>query len=679
MIKQTNGTGYLTRSGYGSFLTCTVDWTLFIYFKYLNTPVGLAYALEMFLNGNNDALYLGSHNNTADIFFEATNHAGVFADTAAVAVTVNNQNWTGVTYTAATHTLELTVNGVSIGTSVVDLSSSSFDTLNVTNNGSGSPDVSCGYFRAWSSKLTLAQLTAEAASINAVVTSRLLWDCNLQTSIDLTDHNGGLNQLIGVGVVTTDTTDPLLSIVAGPPANTTPATAITVSVNGAYFQNVNTAGVATTVWHKLTAGYGVKVMGAMAYGDAATYKPGIEVYEGLTNANSLTPLLNIGGGFNKPIQFPVTAGLEYYFRSVRNGAVAGSTLQISILNALNLTVPIGSIAINDDQNIIGLVLMDVNTGYPLNFIPSFASNGEGGCPLSDGTTLVCMNDNRKPNIYDPQLSAATELNLLDYDRVSSNLTDTFLVSEDFAPGTFRLCDKNGNLTATSYVVGSAIQAIGLNVNVSKAYYATGTANNLPVKTWNILTNSADADLVAGVANYSINKDIIILQDGTILVPRSKLSAVTNYTIIRYNSAGAIQNTYDRGLFANFDNRIATAIDDPVHFFNWIKTADSTSTFEKIKVSDGSVPLSVVAYRYEAGLYASTATPTPVRFGHPESCPFWITRVILFPSSGSNARSGLYTIVENKRNDTLWNDTTLGTSHDVAIPNPFAELYAAGDE
>jgi len=197
-IQQTNGTGYVTRSGYGDFPVNTGNWTVFFQFRYTNTPSGVAQILKLYRSANSEFVKFISTANTLDVLLSVENHAAGTGTTSAHVVTVNTWNWVAVTYDATTHIFSFIVNSVVIGTTTVDMSASVFNILTMlADSGGSSANVSVAYFRAWSRALSSAELTAESVSITAATSTGLLWDCPAQTSIDLTSHNNTLNQLIG--------------------------------------------------------------------------------------------------------------------------------------------------------------------------------------------------------------------------------------------------------------------------------------------------------------------------------------------------------------------------------------------------------------------------------------------------------------------------------------------------
>ena len=677
MIKQTDGTSYVWRN-YGGFPSNAVNWTIFFRFKYSVLPVGITDILALFSGApdfTGSYVSFRSSLNTSDFNCKIFNGVSTVT-TATAAITNNAQNWGALTYDAGTHTATLILNGVVVGAVVIDLSGivwSSLALLGSTVASSGNVEVA--YFRMWSSILTITQLTAEAASITAVVIIGLINDNLLQSSTDLTSHNNTLTHLKAIGTVTTDFVDPLISTVVGPPTNIDPNTATLVTYNSTVFQNTLTAGVATTVWHKAVVVTGDKVWGASAFGDLVTYTPAIFVYASLADALANNVLVTANP--NLPVQFPVTFGQTIYFKSNRNGAVTPATLQLSILRGLTIKVPVGSIGIPDDSPPFSLALLDVGTGYPINWVNNFA-NGEQGSIFPTGE-VVAGDTSADTNFYD------SKLNLVSIPTFPVGSYNRIGVSQNFAyvakqiGGIFVKVTKLGVIGATQYNTTNDIRGLTASPGDDIAYYINQTTG--AVSRWDIINNIAMTDLAAAVASYAYAQAPICLLDGKIVVGYSR-SGVNNFCRV-YNPNGT--TFIDTALFSPSKSidYIFTDKDDPTFFWIWSQS-NTVSEFRKIRVSDAAVVADIDNVRlYESGQYQLSPINTPDRFGNSNSCPGWITRIELF--SSVVVGSGLYfltgTNLQNPKltHDVRWIDASVGTKENVAIPTPFFELFADGDK
>src|SRR5882757_6739100 len=136
-IQQTNGTGYVTRSGYGDFPVNTGNWTVFFQFRYTNTPSGVAQILKLYRSAGSEFVKFISSANTLNVLLSVENHATTTATTSAQVVVVNTWRWVAVTYDATTHIFSFVVNGSVIGTVTLDMSASVFDILTMLADSGG--------------------------------------------------------------------------------------------------------------------------------------------------------------------------------------------------------------------------------------------------------------------------------------------------------------------------------------------------------------------------------------------------------------------------------------------------------------------------------------------------------------------------------------------------------------
>jgi hypothetical protein len=217
------------------------------------------------------------------------------------------------------------------------------------------------------------------------------------------------------------------------------------------------------------------------------------------------------------------------------------------------------------------------------------------------------------------------------------------------------------------LAGTKISALAAENTETTLYVAVTNVAAAPVKRWNLLTSSYDADLVAGIALYFVT-DMIPLSDGSLLVLHVRNGFDIN--VHRYSAAGALLNTYAFGAASTVSMSFDFA--DPDHYF-LIRLQDVVISgdvyLKRVKLSDGTTT-QVKHIRYEQGLYVPAATATPIaKFGLSISCPFFPVELV----SG-----GIYKLVPGKTQDTLWVDVTAQTTRLVKIPDPFGESGAIGN-
>ncbi len=593
--------------------------------------------------GPDPYIFFGSQINSTDLYaeiFDGTSFLDT-GNTAAVASTWANI-W--LVYDSGTHITTLYIGGVSVGTIAKDLSTVAWNTdaQEIHIGGESFGDLEMSYLRVWQAAKTPVQLAIEAANISAVDTVGLLSDTPLQTSIDLTSHNNTLTQFMATGTVVTDTAnDPLLSVVTGPPTNIDPTTATTVTLDSAFFQDTLTAGSATTTWTKCVA-TADEDWTAIAFGVfGGTYLPLVTVFEGLANAQSNTPLLNLSSQTNRPIQFPVTSGQTYYFQNLRNGAVTPATLIASVVRMLDLTIDVGTICINDDAVGYPLVFVERIQGYPIGALQG-APAGEAVDCLPSGIAALLNDDDTGDTLTLVQgTTILGDFNLggESFDRVSSDQDQTFYVGSHRNSGTnlgqiITISDA-GVIGPTSWdLPQTGMQSIGVNAAGTLAYYCTSNANNQAIRRFDLANNVALTNLVAGIANYAAGKDIIVMADNTILVAYAKGSATIDVKLVQYATDGSVvlSTSFGSNFSRTGDVRLARAI-EAGHVWVWVHLATpfGFDQFYRVRLSDGAVVETVPnsgdsSVEYETGQYQPVATNTPVRSGHSESCGFYINRV-----------------------------------------------------
>jgi hypothetical protein len=648
--------GYISRTT--SWWNIGADWTKSFYVRLDNTPpVG-----SITLWGYGDITYaapyiwVGGGNGTTNVLLEVFDGVS-FLDTATVSLTGGTNFYLTIRYTAATHLLELITNGSTVvGSVTVDLSAIVF-TADLEWMVGDTPSVGVdinriGYERLYQRTQTLAELVTEMASITPVSLVSLLSSCPLQASSDLTDHVGTYLAVFmaSAGTITTNTTDPLLSVIAGPPTNTSPATATPLTADSAVFQDVDGGAGAVNVFYSYTAA-DVKVLSLIATrGATGTYLPSVEVASSL--ANAIGGIFDIGSPTRRGIQWGTVAGTTYYFRVSQHGVVSPALAIISLLVGLDLAVPLGSYVINDDTlpepaEPTPLVFLDHTTGYPIDFIPNFP-RGEGGQILDNGRLLVtneALGDgDGVTSLYeDNGQTFIASIDLLPFVTtgsthryIASNRTDTFLVAYEIDNDHIRLvtvsdaCVILGQFDLSTPNV--FLTALGVTPDFTRAYLALTDSSNRPIKCVDLSAGAFLADLNAGVANYNAGRDILCISSEVILVPYWRQSGGINSVIVRkYDSAGTVLETHNFDAFTGptgdiLDIRLCRWLDDNSYII-WVKGPTQGHDYVVRAATAGGAVLEATPnlQEYESYQQLGAITDTPVRFGHSESCAIWTVR------------------------------------------------------
>lgn len=445
-----------------------------------------------------------------------------------------------------------------------------------------------------------------------------------------------------------------------PPVNTSFATAIDLGALPATLTGINAsdgAGTNYDLYYKFTALTSSRVVGAWAFTPIAdAFVSTITPWLG--PAGAPTQVLGIGAN-NIPIQFPVIPGSEYFIKLAKNGNTSPALIDLNLQVAINGAVAQGNIIVNDDAAGFPLVVLShtANDTY-VTFVKNMAS-GEAGDILPSGEFALEEVFNGHVIIYD---SLFTQLADLDFNvnevkiRVCTVL-NKFYVAENKVPGTdlytISSSGVRSTLIASPSAVASGVESIAAKNDGLILYYAD-KGSNVAIKRWDLTTNLALSNLVAGIVGYS-SPDILYLSNDTIIVLYYN-SATKDVQTIQYSTVGAVLNTYALGAqTGSVKPRMAYAIDNPDSFWVWTHNTSGRSIFRNVKCSDGSIITTRTHQEYEGGAYNASETATPVtRFGNSFSCPFFIARIA--------SPKGMFKVTPNRRSD--HNGT-----NDVAIPTP----------
>jgi hypothetical protein len=381
-------------------------------------------------------------------------------------------------------------------------------------------------------------------------------------------------------------------------------------------QNVHDSGTTYTVWYTYTpASSGV--YGVWAFGDLTTYTPQVKLYTGPASA----PVLVTTHSQNKPFQVYLTGGTEYFFEIVTNGGnPSPASLAFSVLAAPSQLAPVGSLIINDDTDGFPAAVLSSTTGAVIAYKQPFPA-GEGGAALTNGRTIFSDEFGDTLQIFDPSLGLLTTIPTPEGRfALTSDRDQYFYAGAD--NGVIRI-DQNGTIGPTTWALGSTgLWSMAVSLDNTILYYVE-SGSNKPIKRWDLSNNVALSNLAAGIASHQATQDMLVLEDGSIVVGYNGSTFIGK----RYDASGSVLNSYTfDASFASSTNRLAIAPDSPTSFWIWSHQVSggnslNTSLFKRIKTSDGTTVTSFSAVTYELGTYTGNATATPeARFGHSFSCP-----------------------------------------------------------
>lgn len=463
------------------------------------------------------------------------------------------------------------------------------------------------------------------------------------------------------------------------PSNTSAATAIDLgSFPCDVTQDVHDAGTNYTVWYKFTAPTDSRVIGIWGFSPTTdTFRTTLWVYSdaGFTSYLSIVAQ-------NVPIQIPVTPGNTYWLRFIKNGDTSPASLRIRGEVATNGTPVQGNFVVNDDTDLFPLAVLSHLSDFSVVAFFQPVVAGEQGDITHTAPIIILLSDETSGNnefvFYNSNFVRTTEIPFLEIGPPIIRLNRTsrrFWIGNagsGATPAKFNYLTELGTLGPTTYTLPQAgLSGLAVNDDSSIAYYTgSGGTINAPVKRWDLINNIALSDLAPGQGASYTSGEMLILEDGTLLVNYSKFTSPRDLKIIRYDSSGTILNTYTIDLTTNnaISNKLAYALDSPDSFWVWTNTSSiGVSNFRNIRISDGSVLSLISQMEYEGGVYQGAETDTPnSRFGNSFSCPFFI-----YAEAPTENLSGIYVIVPGKTHDTF-------RTTDVKIPFPFFDTALLGD-
>lgn len=637
------GTAFVTRDG--TFLDLSQSWTITGWFRQGATlPLGGAsrtYLRHLNPAGLGEYIRLGSPANSNALRVEVFDGT----DLTVTDSYLPNQGWfwVGVRYDAGSQTVAFFVHGHIVGSFVLDLSLIDFGAA-VQSFFNPWGDQGAAYIRIWQRALTFAEQYAESSSAIALLQTDLLADTPLSGPSDLRDRSGeGNDWTLSSGVL-----DFGAYAFTGEGSNLTVETAlhlgtlpvkVTEDVNGA-------APADYEVWFQYTPPAGQVAFTVMAYTVAGSnYQPQITIWD---NPPGVDPYLFLQADKNTPIVVPCTPGTTYNIKVIDNGGILPfEDLVLLVVNTPQELGPEGSLLVpNDVGGHYAAILLADGTTLQSRAVVA----GESGYMQTSGI-FALVNDDEDAVlaivIYTAQIVVIATVSSLLTDtgssvRVSGDGALTFYVSQWISGVTTALKTLSvaGVVGGTSWTLPAKATAMGVKRNGTICYHSQSGSSggtNIPVSRYDLVTPGALSDLVAGVVDYQLGVDILVLSDESVLITYKKVTAVEDYFIRQVSAAGALIRDFAFALGgARTDGpRVALDPDDPLSFWTWasfLVSGAHISRMTHFRVSDGviletfDVPASKDGYMPPGD---GNEGDLPL-FGPPTSCPFFVLRVDVPP-------------------------------------------------
>jgi hypothetical protein len=451
--------------------------------------------------------------------------------------------------------------------------------------------------------------------------------------------------------------------------NSTFETAITISsLPFSLSTTANDSGVTYSLWYKYIPA-ATEYLSVFGFATGTGYEPRTRIsmlVDGFPD--DLPDDVYHPGGYNVPITFPVESGNTYFIEFDNFGDMAATAdLTINIIKHTTVAYPDESLMIPDDTWGFGGAIMSPTTGEVLEEVHKFSA-GEEGDSLSvvEGGQILTEDYNTDTLVlYDKQLNFITSVAIsglgLPMSGVSGVISDVSALHSSnpkfyvgmrgggSTPASFTTVSKTGVIGTTKWILPIAGMT-SLAVNMSETIaYITGQSSSLSttIARWDLVNNVALSSLTAPTG-LSL---IYVMKNDNIVLTTNDAGTLT---LREYDSSFNLLHTYPLGTgtaSSMFAVRLKHAADNPISIWCWRwNNTDGTSTFIKLRLSDGVHVQEFTRTQFESGTYEGDVTATPTdRFGHSFSCPLFI---LYEGSSGSTPGTafGLFKIVTNKRTD-----------------------------
>lgn len=402
-----------------------------------------------------------------------------------------------------------------------------------------------------------------------------------------------------------------------------------------------------------------------------TFNPSITIYQ--SDGTTVVKAGNASTSF-----YGVLASAGTYYVDVTQAVVSDSdfTFIADAKPLNNFTIPPGSLVINDDANGPPACVM-TPTGTILGFL-SDIPGGEIATALLSGESMWQDRYGKWAaagsfTIFDANLARLISVNPESWGSfhtpVASSNTDFYILYK--TNGRIYKVTPTGTITGPIATVSTGtpnlIFAFGVSRDGSIAYWAQ--KGDLTIHRHDLNTNLPLSDLYTatdafGITSNNLPGEILCLPDNTIvtwfgplfgdgtLIHLSPSGVLLSSNVFpTYKSINHITLFNDQSLFINIWRFIQPNLDDAKYSTVDISSLAEVPTFN---ISD---------FQNQVNLKSDD----PIVLGPSESCSYITYKfAVIPPPVVINPSSGIYKLVKDKRQDTLWNDTLTGTVN-VKIP------------
>lgn len=433
-------------------------------------------------------------------------------------------------------------------------------------------------------------------------------------------------------------------------------------------------------WYKYTnSGSNLTMIGM--HMDYPSANPFIEVFDDAVGTPSVPDFCD----GNEPIQIPIPAGETRWFKltGAADGTIAitidvepaptetpiaGDIIVPDVSSARHFPAVILRFGPDDVVAILDIANCDHSDQSPTGILCLAAFNSA----TANVGNLIFYSSSPLGNILNTVANPYSPNNI----HIRSDYTNYFYFAyRDTGSGgilRIRRITYAGSLDATLWdtALANTLFAFAVNVGGTKAYYCAnnGGAANV-ISAYDISGDAPLANFLAALADH-IAFYIKVLADDSVLISYRNI-ATNEVQVRRYNAAAALQGTWAAPSSEGWIASTAQIIGDSAHFI--VKTENqalTTSTFWKIRISDMTTVDSFTVDNFDDG---EGHNDTDQFFGPSETSDILILGATVAPLSG------IYKMVTDKRNDSLYTSYDPVETEDHAIPDPHAITGFLGDE
>lgn len=472
------------------------------------------------------------------------------------------------------------------------------------------------------------------------------------------------------------------------PTNTTPATAlditsvpysITLDANGTPNSTVIPpciiAQPCNALWWKYTPSVSSPpAIGIRALADiGSNYTPSVSIFTGPVGSLTMIRGACMPKSLTAPLTIPehgninvlVTPGVTYYFQVVAPRASCAvaltSLLTFEAVNPYELASDSNDILVLNDALHFSAAILDSSSGSILRNLALEASEHAAWSITGPSGKVLAIVSRDTDASGQPMVAIVLrddQLELLHTNTslVIANSNMLWPLSTDYA-GTFyilRTPNSTGPRTLVSLsdagVVGPttwtlpglgvqsqfSATALGISRDGTIAYYGGIGNGNGTILRYDLINSIALSDLRGDIGTATVQRDILVMADGTVLVVDKDASR--DFKVRHYSAAGTLLHTFSFASSNLSPMRIALGPDDPDSFWAmWFPIAEAvTSRFTRTRISDGAILAEFTVENAEAFSWTSEDP-----FGPSLSCPI----LVLPEAIGPPAEVGTIVVIK----------------------------------